>query len=194
MSNIVATLRTARADQGLTQQDIAVTMGTTQSAVARLEGSRVAPRLETVEAYAASVGRHLEVRGPDLTGVCVEAVKGCLDDGDHDGALRAVIQLFDDLLSSPDPAAALRAEADATGAAEWDATIAAACERVARLRSIDVPGWTAAPSRFLDRWWLPVEDILGRSAPGLACLALASSPPEFAVRGVLIDGDALTGV
>lgn len=188
-------LRGARQQAGLTQHDLASALGTTQSAIARLEGHHVTPRLETVEAYATAVGHHLLVRGPDLTGDCVDAIKASLNDqGGADAALRAVIQLFDDLLATPDPAGALRAEPTTTGSPQWDAAVAAACERAARLRGIDVPGWTAAPSRFLARWWAPIEDILGRPAPGLVCLALASTPPEFAVRGVLIDRETLASV
>ena len=188
-------LRDARQRAGLTQHDLADVLGTTQSAIARLEGHHVAPRLETVEAYATAVGHHIVVRGSDLTADCVGAIAAALQDrGGADGALRAVIQLFDELLAAPDPAAALRAEPASTGSPQWDAAVAAACERAARLRGVDVPGWTAAPSRFLVRWWAPVKDILGRPAPGLVCLALASSPAEFAVRGVLIDRATLASV
>lgn len=194
MSDIIATLRTTRTNLGLTQHDLAVALGTTQSAVARLEGNRVAPRLATVEAYAARLGQHIEVRRPDLTGRCADTIRSRLRERDPDGALRAIIQLVDDLLAIPDPDVALRSEAPTTGTPEWDAALAAACERAARLREVDVPGWTAAPSRFLHRWWAPIEDILGRRAPGLVCMALASSPPEFAVRGVLVGGDTFTSV
>ena len=194
MSRVLATLRRARAARGLTQQDVAEAMGTTQSAVARLEAGRISPRLETIESYAAAVGQHLEARGQDLVVAAAATIQGCLAGDDPDGALRTVIELLDGLLRSPDPADDLRREPDTTGAPEWDAAIAAACERAARLTGVAVPGWTAAPSRFLDRLWVPVEDILGRTSPGLAALALASSPPEFAIRGVLIDADSLVSV
>lgn len=193
--DVIDRLRDARQHAGLTQHDLASLLGTTQSAIARLEAHRVAPRLETVEAYASAVGHRLEVHGPDVTAACVRGIAHALDGhGGADAAMRSVIQLFDDLLTTPDPAVALATEPATTGSPQWDAAVAAACERAARLRGIEVPGWTAAPSRFLRRWWAPIEDVLGRPAPGLVCLALASSPPEFAVRGVLIDRDTLASV
>jgi hypothetical protein len=39
-----------------------------------------------------------------------------------------------------------------------------------------------------------IEDILGRPAPGLAALAVVSSPPELSSRGVFIDGSSLESV
>lgn len=194
MSRVISTLRRARAARGLTQQNIAEAMGTTQSAIARLEAGRISPRLETIESYATAVGQHLEARGEDVVAACAATIRDCLARQNPDGALRAVIELLDGLLRSADPSDDLRREPDTTGTPEWDAAIAAACERAARLTGVAVPGWTAAPSRFLNRFWVPVEDILGRPSPGLAVLVLASSPPEFAIRGVLIDADSLASV
>lgn len=51
----------ARTAAGLTQAELAARMGTTQSAVARLEGGRVSPSLETLRKYAAATGRQLRV-------------------------------------------------------------------------------------------------------------------------------------
>ena len=52
---------TARAAAGRTQQALAERMGTTQSAVARLEGGRVSPTVETLRRYAKAVGKRLRV-------------------------------------------------------------------------------------------------------------------------------------
>ncbi len=54
----------ARAAAGLTQADVAERIGTTQSAVARLESrsARHSPSLATLERYAAALGCRLEVR------------------------------------------------------------------------------------------------------------------------------------
>lgn len=54
----------ARAAAGLTQTDIAERIGTTQSAVARLEsgGGRHSPSLATLRKYAGALGYRLEVR------------------------------------------------------------------------------------------------------------------------------------
>lgn len=53
----------ARANAGLTQDAVAERMGTTKSAISRLEGaSRHAPSLATLKKYAAAVGCDLQVR------------------------------------------------------------------------------------------------------------------------------------
>jgi DNA-binding XRE family transcriptional regulator len=53
----------ARAKAGLTQDAVAERMGTTKSAVSRLEGAgRHAPSLATLKKYAAAVGCDLQVR------------------------------------------------------------------------------------------------------------------------------------
>ena len=53
----------ARAKAGLTQDAVAERMGTTKSAISRLEGAgRHAPSLATLKKYAAAVGCDLQVR------------------------------------------------------------------------------------------------------------------------------------
>ncbi len=52
----------ARTRAGLTQADVAERMGTTQSAVARLEGGKAAPSLRSVQRYAQAVGCRAVVR------------------------------------------------------------------------------------------------------------------------------------
>jgi transcriptional regulator with XRE-family HTH domain len=50
-----------RSDAGLTQAELAVRMGTTQSAIARMEGGGVRPTLETLEKLAKAIGSDLVV-------------------------------------------------------------------------------------------------------------------------------------
>ncbi len=52
----------ARVRARLTQQDLAKRMGTTQSAIARLESGTKSINLKTLEKYAAATGNHLHVR------------------------------------------------------------------------------------------------------------------------------------
>lgn len=54
----------ARASAGLTQADVAARIGTTQSAVARLESSdaRHSPSIATLQRYASALGYRLQVR------------------------------------------------------------------------------------------------------------------------------------
>jgi transcriptional regulator with XRE-family HTH domain len=62
----------ARTSAGLTQADVAVRIGTTQSAVARLESpdSKHSPSIATLQRYASALGYKLQVRlvkGRNLT-------------------------------------------------------------------------------------------------------------------------------
>lgn len=52
----------ARAQAGLSQGDVAALMGTTQSAIARLESGRRTPSMRTVQRYADAVGGRAVVR------------------------------------------------------------------------------------------------------------------------------------
>jgi len=52
----------ARARAGLTQEEVAARMGTTQSTIARLESGKRPPSLRTVQRYAQAVGRRAVVR------------------------------------------------------------------------------------------------------------------------------------
>lgn len=57
-----------RTEAGLTQAELAERMGTTQSAVARMEGGGSRPSLDTLEKLAAAVGQELVVGlGEDLS-------------------------------------------------------------------------------------------------------------------------------
>jgi predicted transcriptional regulator len=62
MTELVA----ARKERGMSQTEIAAQMGTSQSAVARLERGDVDARLSTVERYAAALGHTVDwqVRSP----------------------------------------------------------------------------------------------------------------------------------
>lgn len=51
----------ARSDAGLTQEELAQRMGTTQSAVARLEGGKSRPSTATLAKFAKATGTRLRV-------------------------------------------------------------------------------------------------------------------------------------
>ena len=55
--DLIQELVSARQDSGLSQTEIAARMGTSQSAVARLESGDLDVRLSTLERYAAAMGR-----------------------------------------------------------------------------------------------------------------------------------------
>lgn len=51
----------ARMNAGLTQEEIATRMGTTQSVIARLESGRALPSIKTLSQYARATGKHLHI-------------------------------------------------------------------------------------------------------------------------------------
>jgi transcriptional regulator with XRE-family HTH domain len=57
---LISELVTARKERGLSQTAIAAEMGTSQSAVARLERGDIDARLSTLERYAAALGRTVD--------------------------------------------------------------------------------------------------------------------------------------
>lgn len=58
---LVEALVRARLKANLTQAELAVRIGTTQSAVARLEGGRVSPSVATLRKYADATGATLRI-------------------------------------------------------------------------------------------------------------------------------------
>lgn len=60
---LIRQMLSARSRSGLTQEAVAELMGTTKSAVSRLEtGGRHTPSLTTLRKYARAVGCHLEIK------------------------------------------------------------------------------------------------------------------------------------
>ena len=63
LQTLVADLVAARTAVCMTQEDVAVRMGTKKSVVSRLEsGSRTRPTLRTIERYALAIGASVEIR------------------------------------------------------------------------------------------------------------------------------------
>jgi transcriptional regulator with XRE-family HTH domain len=58
--SLAATLSAKRLELGLSQTEVAARMGTSQSAVARLESGEADLRLSTLERYAAAIGQRLD--------------------------------------------------------------------------------------------------------------------------------------
>ena len=65
MKSAASIVRDARHAAGLTQAELARRMGTTQSAVARLEAKGANPRLQTLEKAVRATGRNLDIDTPD---------------------------------------------------------------------------------------------------------------------------------
>ena len=60
--SLAAALVAKRVELGLSQTEVAARMGTSQSAVARLESGEADLRLSTLERYAAAIGQRLDWR------------------------------------------------------------------------------------------------------------------------------------
>jgi transcriptional regulator with XRE-family HTH domain len=60
--SLASTLSSKRLELGLSQTEVAARMGTSQSAVARLESGEADLRLSTLERYAAAIGQRLDWR------------------------------------------------------------------------------------------------------------------------------------
>lgn len=58
---VIEALVKARTEAGLTQTEVARRIGTTQSAIARLEGGGTSPSLATLRRYAEATGTKLQV-------------------------------------------------------------------------------------------------------------------------------------
>jgi transcriptional regulator with XRE-family HTH domain len=58
--SLAAALSARRVELGLSQTEVAARMGTSQSAVARLESGQADLRLSTLERYAAALGQRLD--------------------------------------------------------------------------------------------------------------------------------------
>jgi len=177
---------------------VADRIGTTQSAVARLESARSDTRLSTVQRYAEAVGTRLVVlpAGSPSLAQAARDVTVAVVQHDADEALRHIVQFLNDL-HKMDPGMrhqAVRDEPAPVGDRRWDALLGGIAEYASRLFDFRVPGWAAAPSRFLPRFWFVIEDILGRPAPGLAALAFVTTPAALANRGVFLDRASLVSV
>ena len=59
--SLIESLVRARAEANLTQEQLVERLGTTQSAVARMEGGRVSPSIATIRRYARATGKRLEI-------------------------------------------------------------------------------------------------------------------------------------
>jgi transcriptional regulator with XRE-family HTH domain len=190
-------LRSARQKSGLSQAAIAARMGTTQSAIARIEAIGSDPRLSTVERYVRALGGRLVFAEQTATLARTAAEVATLVTADAPGdAFRLAIQFIDDFeaLDEHGQLIAVRDEPALTGSKHWDAFLAGLAEYVAVRHGIPVPGWASSPARFLADFWFVIEDILGRPAQGLAAIAYATAPPSFANRGVFLDRSALVSV
>jgi transcriptional regulator with XRE-family HTH domain len=94
-TDLLVRLREARLQKGLSQTEVAARIGTTQSAIARLESGAADPRLSTVQRYAEAVGADLDARAgdypPSLQHTAAE-VRDSLSRAETDDGFRHIVQ------------------------------------------------------------------------------------------------------
>lgn len=188
---ISALIRAARTSRGLTQQQLAGRARLDQSAVSRSEGGRDAD-FSTVERLLAGAGHRLysaPTRRNDAATVTAE-IRDRLGAGEKERALRALVQLNDDLVAERGLVRGILglAEPQRTRDPAWDAAIAGLVAWRLGEEGIPLPDWVDAPGRFLATpRTLDIDDadpVPPRS----------EVPEELARRGVLVWRDTFASV
>lgn len=189
----VVVLRAARRRAGLTQHELAERAGTTQSAVAAYENGAKEPSMTTLNRLVAAAQLSMSwVLAPVDSPVVrtVEAIGRSLASGEESEALRLAADLATRLavMTPVEATRAIEQDPGSTGDQRWDALIAGVVERVAHRAAVRTPIWTAAPHRFLDRWWFLTP------YRSLHASALVDTPAELANRGVFLHESSLSSV
>ena len=138
-----------------------------------------------------AINRSRHPQGETLPEVATQ-IRRCLalSPPDRHEALRWVAQfvaVFENVPPTRRPALVAE-EPGLTGDQRWDAMLAATAEHLCYHHGLAVPAWSAAPTRFLDRWWFvsPYRSVHAS--------ALVSTPAAFANRGVFVHADSLASV
>ena len=182
-------VREARRDANITQAELARRAGTAQPAVATYEKGTRTPSLATLRRLmdACECDLELEVRprvrrGAESLEEIAQVMRGDLESGQEDDALRLVFGFADDFRGSSRPGkiALLREEPPPTGDPRFDAALAGTAEFFAREAQIAAPSWVEGPGRFVEPWWFV------SSRPALDAYVLQHTPAVFARHGVFI--------
>lgn len=191
MSSASALVRAARKSRGLTQRALADRIQIDQGRVSRSEGGREA-EFSTIERLLSGAGHRLysaPTRRDDAATLAAE-IRGHLRAGDKYSALRAFIQLSDNLVAERGLVRGVLglAEPEPTGDRAWDAAIAALVDLRLSEEGLPAPDWVDAPSRRLAKpRTLDVD-------PADPIPTTADVPAEFVERGVLVWRDTLASV
>jgi transcriptional regulator with XRE-family HTH domain len=186
-------IRAARRRAGLTQAQLAQRAATTQSAVAAYESGAKQPSMRTlnrlVAAAECSVAWTLAPAQSPVS-MTVGAIADALRRAAEPEALRLAADLFSTLLKTPatDLAPAVEHDPGSAGDQRWDALVAGLVERAVHAAGVRTPAWTAAGSRFLNRWWFLTPHR------ALHASFLVDTPAELANRGVFVDEASLLSV
>lgn len=191
MANASTLVRAARKSSLLTQEQLAARARVDQATVSRSEGGRDA-EFRTVDRLLAGAGHRLysaPTRRDDAATVASE-IRQRLREGDKDRALRALIQLNDNLVAERGLVRGVLglAEPESTRDPVWDAALAAVVAWRLHDDNLPTPAWVDSPTRFLRR-----DQGLGIDAAD-PVPPDSEVPEEFAKRGVLVWRDTFASV
>lgn len=191
MADASTLIRAARRSRRLTQEQLADRAQLDQGSVSRSERGRDAG-FSTIDRLLAGAGHRLysaPTRRDDATTAAAE-IRKRLREGDRDRALRALLQLNDDLLAEHGLVRGILglAEPESTGDPVWDAAIAALVAWRLRAEGIPLPIWVDEQGRFL------VEPRALEVDPADPVPPRSEVPDEFTERGVLVWRDTFASV
>jgi transcriptional regulator with XRE-family HTH domain len=184
-------LRTARRSSGLSQGRLAANARDHQPTVSALERGDHDPGVAHLTRLLAATGHRLAVLPTTSRPVCEAAtdIESALRAGDESTAFREAIQLVDDLAREHGAIrVALTATAPpAVGDLRYDALIAAIAEHYLLAERLPRPSWLGRKIVLAERWF--VDDLAATREA-----AIATTPPSFAKRGVIIAASELMSV
>ena len=191
MPNPSILLRAARKSRRLTQAELAARTRIDQASVSRAEGGRDA-EFGTVDRLLAGSGHRLysaPTRRDDAATAAAE-IRERLRTGDRDRALRALLQLNDDLVAEHGLVRGVLglAEPEPTRDRVWDAALAALVAWRLGEEGLPLPAWVEAPGRRLPAPAALVIDPADPAPPS------DEVPATFAERGVLAWRDTFASV
>lgn len=177
-------LRRARREAGLTQDELAVLAGTSQSAIAAYETGAREPSWSVLERIVRASGHllHLDLRLDPAVFRAADLAAELVETEDDTVRLRLVFEFLRGAAEDGQPVRLLvAAEPQATGDGRFDALLAAIAEDLCVHAGIRPPDWVHDNTRFLERmWW--VSDL-----PSARAAALVHTPASYRRRGVMID-------
>jgi transcriptional regulator with XRE-family HTH domain len=185
-------LRTARRSQGLSQRALASASRDHQPTISALENGEHDPGVAHLERLLAATGHRLAVLPTTSRPVSEAAtrIEAALRAGDERLAFREAIQVSDDLGREHGAIRVALTAAPPTrvGDPRFDALIAAIAEHYLRAERLTKPDWLLRNDRALRQRWY-VDDL-----PAARKRALATTPPSFLRRGVVIAASELASV
>ena len=191
MTNASTLVRAARKSRQLTQEQLAARALLDQGSVSRSERGRDAS-FETIDRLLGGAGYRLysaPTRRDDAATIAAE-IRRQLTAGDKDRALRALLQLNDNLVAEHGLVRGILglAEPESTRDRVWDAALAALVAWRLGEEGLPLPPWVGLPGRFLDGQRTLEVDPADPLPP------ISEVPAEFARRGVFAWRDTFESV